>query len=366
MTAASDAASAGAGATSEPGRDAPDAEARHAEGGGSDPQSGTPASDIPDVVTDASGERLARAASIGAGAPVLAFDVGGTDIKSALFDAEGNAVGLRRTPTPDAGDDMPARLVERIGELGDALRAQHPEIVPQAVGFVVPGIVDADAGIAVFSSNLGLRNAPLRALAEERFGLPVAFGHDVGTASWAEHVIGGARDYSDVVVIIIGTGIAGTILVGGQTYTGGGYAGEFGHSPIGEWPCPCGARGCLEAVASAGAIERRYEEATGVEVDGAREVIARAADGDEVAARVWNEALDALTMSIAQTTAVIAPEAVVIGGGLSRAGGALFDELRARLADRLSFHRIPTLVPAELSGNAGILGSALRARRVIA
>ncbi|MFE6735879.1 ROK family protein [Microbacterium sp. NPDC057650] len=324
------------------------------------------AADIPDVVTDASGERLARAASIGAGAPVLAFDVGGTDIKSALFDAEGNAVGLRRTPTPDAGDDMPARLVERIGELGDALRAQHPEIVPQAVGFVVPGIVDAGTGVAVFSSNLGLRNAPLRMLAEQRFGLPVAFDHDVGTASWAEFEMGAARGYADVVAIIIGTGIAGTILVGGELYTGGGYAGEIGHSPIGEWPCPCGARGCLEAVASAGAIERRYEEATGTEVDGAREVIARAAGGDEIAARVWNEALDALTMSIAQITAVIAPEAVVIGGGLSRAGGALFDELRTRLADRLSFHRIPELVPAELSGNAGILGSALRARRVVA
>ncbi len=316
-------------------------------------------------MSDASGEKLARAASIGAGAPVLAFDVGGTDIKSALFDETGAALGLRRTPTPDAGDDMPARLVARIGELGDELRAQHPEVVPRAVGFVVPGIVDAEAGIAVFSSNLGWRNAPLRALAEERFGLPVSFHHDVGTASWAEHVLGGARDYANSVAIIIGTGIAGTLLVDGQPYTAGGYAGEIGHSPLGEWPCPCGARGCLEAIASAGAIARRYTEETGERVDGAKEVIARAAAGDPVADRVWNEALDALTMSIAQLTAVVAPEAVVIGGGLSRAGGALFDELRRRLADRLSFHRLPVLVPAELSGNAGILGSALRARQVV-
>ena len=91
--------------------------------------------------------------------------------------------------------------------------------------------------------------------------------------------------------------------------------------------------------------------------------VARAATGDETAVRIWNEALDALALSIAQLTAVIAPQAVVIGGGLSRAGGALFDELRTRLADRLSFPRIPELVPAELSGNAGILGSALRARQ---
>jgi len=320
-------------------------------------------SGIPEVISDESGERLARAVTIGAGVPVLAFDVGGTDIKSALFDADGTALGLRRTPTPAGGDDSPGRLIDRLAELSDELRAQHPHVVPEAIGLVVPGIVDPERGIGVFSSNLGWRDAPMRDLMAARFGMPVAFDHDVRMASWAEHVLGGARDYANAVVLIIGTGIAGALLVDGRPYTAGGYAGEIGHSPIGEWPCPCGARGCLEAIASAGAISRRYTDATGEVVDGAREVIARAAAGDETAARIWNEALDALTMSIAQLTAVIAPQAVVIGGGLSRAGGALFDELRTRLADRLSFHRIPELVPAELSGNAGILGSALRARQ---
>ncbi|OIU86739.1 sugar kinase [Microbacterium sp. AR7-10] len=302
---------------------------------------------------------------MGAGAPVLAFDVGGTDIKSALFDADGTVLGLRRTPTPPSEDGTPARLIERLGELAAELRAQHPDVVPQAVGLVVPGIVDAESGIGVFSSNLGWHDAPMRDLMAARFGMPVAFDHDVRTASWAEHVLGGARDYANAVVLIIGTGIAGALLVDGRPYTAGGYAGEIGHSPLGEWPCPCGARGCLEAIASAGAISRRYTEATGDPVDGAREVIARAAAGDDTAARIWNEALDALTMSIAQLTAVIAPQAVVIGGGLSRAGSALFDELRTRLADRLSFHRIPALVPAELSGDAGIHGSALRARQAV-
>ncbi|GAA2895918.1 ROK family protein [Microbacterium esteraromaticum] len=320
-------------------------------------------SGIPEVISDESGERLARAVTIGAGVPVLAFDVGGTDIKSALFDADGTALGLRRTPTPAGGDDSPARLIDRLAELSDELRAQHPDVVPEAIGLVVPGIVDPERGIGVFSSNLGWRDAPMRDLMAARFGMPVAFDHDVRMASWAEHVLGGARDYANAVVLIIGTGIAGALLIDGRPYTAGGYAGEIGHSPIGEWPCPCGARGCLEAVASAGAISRRYTDATGEVVDGAREVIARAAAGDETAAGIWNDALDALTMSIAQLTAVIAPQAVVIGGGLSRAGGALFDELRARLSDRLSFHRIPELVPAELSGNAGILGSALRARQ---
>ncbi|MGG1910065.1 ROK family protein, partial [Microbacterium sp. NRRL B-14842] len=126
-------------------------------------------------------------------------------------------------------------------------------------------------------------------------------------ARWAEHELGGARpttrgDPRDR------HRIAGALLVGGHPYTAGGYAGEIGHSPIADGPvCPCGARGCLEAVASAGAIARRYREATGTTPDGAKDVIARAAAGDRVAADIWDSALDALTLSLAQLTAVVAP-----------------------------------------------------------
>ncbi|MCZ0711027.1 ROK family protein [Microbacterium paraoxydans] len=320
---------------------------------------------IPDVARDETGEKLAAVRTLGAGSPVLAFDVGGTDIKSALFDADGRALGLRRTPTPAADGDRTPALLDRLQVLAAQLRDEHPDVTPRAAGLVVPGIVDAAAGIGVFASNMGWRDAPLRALAAERLGLPVAFDHDVRAASWAEHELGGARAYDDAVILVIGTGIAGALLVGGHPYTAGGYAGEIGHSPIADGPvCPCGARGCLEAVASAGAIARRYREATGTTPDGAKDVIARAAAGDRVAADIWDSALDALTLSLAQLTAVVAPEAVVIGGGLSRAGGALFDELRTRLAARLSFHRLPALVPAELSGNAGLIGAALRAREL--
>lgn len=305
------------------------------------------------------------APTLGGGTPVLAFDVGGTDVKSALFDGDGNALGLRRTPTPVASGDRTPLILDHLGRLARELRAEHPDVVPQAAGLVVPGIVDPDAGIGVFASNLGWQNAPLRDLAADRLGIPVAFDHDVRAASWAERMLGGARRYADAVVLVIGTGIAGALLIGGAPYTAGGYAGEIGHSPIADGPlCPCGARGCLEAVASAGAIVRRYRAATGIEPDGAKDVIARAAAGDAVAAEIWDSALDALAMSLAQLTAVVAPEAIVIGGGLSRAGEPFFGQLRRRLADRLSFHRVPVLVPAELSGDAGLLGAALRAREL--
>ncbi|MEV4736756.1 MULTISPECIES: ROK family protein [unclassified Microbacterium] len=317
------------------------------------------------TTSDGARAPLTGAPSLGEGPAVLAFDVGGTDIKSALFAPDGTALDLRRTPTPVVEGDRTAAVIDRLGDLARELTSAHPDVVPRAVGLVVPGIVDADAGLGVFASNLGWRDAPIRDLAAQRLGLPVAFDHDVRAASWAEHRLGGARAYSDSVVLVIGTGIAGALILGGEPYTAGGYAGEIGHSPIAEGPiCPCGARGCLEAVASAGAIVRRYLDATGEVPDGAKDVIARATAGDPIAAEIWTSALDALALSLAQLTAVVAPQAIVIGGGLSRAGGALFDELRARLAERLSFHRIPDLVPAELSGNAGILGAALRAREL--
>ena len=92
------------------------------------------AADIADVVTDVTGERLAVARPLGHGAPVLAFDVGGTDIKSALFDADGTALGLRRTPTPVADGDRTEVLIERLGVLAAELRAEHPDVHLSIVG----------------------------------------------------------------------------------------------------------------------------------------------------------------------------------------------------------------------------------------
>src|SRR5699024_5588734 len=115
------------------------------------------------------------------------------------------------------------------------------------------------------------------------------------------------------------TGIAGGIIVGGRLAVADGYAGEIGHltlDPSGP-QCPCGARGCVEQIASASAIRRRYQERTGREVSGSRRVRELADGGDRDALAVWDEAVDALALTLAQMTAILGPEVVVIGGGLS-------------------------------------------------
>src|SRR5437660_10889959 len=97
----------------------------------------------------------AQQAGIGPGLPVLAFDVGGTDIKAALIDEHGTPLGLRRTPTPLAGRETPRVLAARLAELAEELRRSVPGDEPRAAGLLVPGIVDAERGVGVFAANLG-------------------------------------------------------------------------------------------------------------------------------------------------------------------------------------------------------------------
>ena len=301
---------------------------------------------------------------LGPGEAVLAFDVGGTDTKSAVVDRHGRVLGLRRTPTPRHGDDPAGAVISSLAALARDHLDQFPDARPAAAGLSVPGLVDERAGLGIFASNLGWRDAPLREIAEQELGLPVALRHDVRAASDAEYRLGAARGYSDVVVISIGTGIAGGLVLGGRPYTGGGFAGELGHAlsdPGGE-RCACGSIGCLETISSAGAIARRYTAASGIAVPGAVEVLAAAAAGDLDAVRIWDDALRALSEHLARLVAILAPEAVVIGGGLAQAGPALFEPLGERLDALLSFHRRPALVPARLGDDAGLLGTALAAR----
>lgn len=300
---------------------------------------------------------------LGAGAVVLAFDVGGTDTKSALVDADGRVRGLRRTPTPRSDADPAGIVVASLAELTDRLLGDEPRLTPVAVGLSVPGLVNEATGTGEYSANLGWRDAPLRELAQSALDLPVAFGHDVRAAGYAEYSLGAGRPYRDVAVVAIGTGIATTLVIDGRPYSAGGFAGELGHSlsdPDGD-DCACGAVGCLETISSAGAIARRYTAATGVPVTGAKAVLAAAAT-DPVASAIWGAAVEALAQQLARLVALVAPQAVVIGGGLAEAGPALFDPLGIRLDALLSFHRRPVLLRAELGEDAGLLGTALAAR----
>lgn len=228
----------------------------------------------------------------------------------------------------------------------------------------MPGVVDDERGIGVFSENLYWRDVPFAREFTAILGVPTRIMHDVRAAGLAEYTLGAGSDYRDVMVLTIGTGIAGAIFVDGIGYAGGGYAGEVGHSVVdpGGPECVCGGRGCLEAIASAGAIARRYQEATGRQVDGARGVLAAARAGDHAAIAVRDHAVDALAAGIAQVSAILAPEAILVAGGLSQAGEELLGPVREGVERKLTFHRRPVIEQARIGAHAGLVGAALLTR----
>lgn len=291
------------------------------------------------------------------GAHVVAVDVGGTFMKGAVVDRAGQIVRVDRAPT-----NVEHGVEAIVGGLGDLVEKLAADSDVAGVGIVVPGLVDDAAGMAIYASNLGWRDLPLRDRIQERTGLPVALSHDVRTGGLAEKLIGAARGVEDFLFLPIGTGIAGAVVLHGEAYAGpNASGGEIGHTPVavpGE-PCACGQYGCLETYASAAAIARRYRTASGREVEGAQDVLARSRDGDEVATRVWNEAISALATSLATYTMLLDPTLIVIGGGLSAAGDALLQPLQQELAGRLAFRSPPPMVPAALGDAAGTLGAAI-------
>lgn len=308
-----------------------------------------------------------------ADSPVLSFDVGGTDIKAGLVDARGTVLGMRRVPTPLDPARPGEAVLDRIAELKAELAAEFPEAPAKAAGIIVPGIVDSVAGVGIYSANLGWRNFPFTAEAEKRLGIPVAFDHDVRSAAAVEHSFGGSKEFSEVVVMVVGTGIAAAVFSGGKAVTAGGFAGELGHAQVPDpdsGPGGMGSTGStsstiLEAVGSAGGIAKRYHRASGNRVNGARGVLLRASVGDPIAARVWSDAVDALAFTICQCVNIIGTEAVVIGGGLAEAGDELLEPLRKRVDGILDFQRRPQLMRAQLGQDAGLLGAALNARALL-
>ncbi|MET1052348.1 MAG: ROK family protein [Mycetocola sp.] len=304
------------------------------------------------------------ASILGEGPAVLAFDVGGTDTKAGLIDEHGVLREVVRVPTPYSTDGSGNAVIAQLTVLAQGFAERFPDVRPQAAGLIVPGLVDDEAGVGRYAENLGWRDVPFRDQTGSALGIPVAFTHDVRAAGTAEYRLGAAGSYQNVLVVVIGTGIASAIFIDGAPYSANGYAGEIGHAVIqpGGNPCACGGNGCLESVGSAGAITRLYNRDASAPVSGAREVLDLARAGDARAASVWNDATDALGLALAQSVALLAPEAIVLGGGLAQAGAALFEPVEARMNSLLTFHRRPVLLPASVGENAGLVGAAIGAR----
>jgi glucokinase len=298
---------------------------------------------------------------------VIGVDVGGTTIKAASLDVAGLEYGRSERPTPrHLGPDA---VVDSAIQVIVELRAQLPENARlRGAGLVVPGIVDAQKGIAVYAANLGWRELPLRQIVAKAIDLPVVLDHDVRAAGLAELVLGAARGLQEVLFVALGTGIAAAVITRGAISAGAtGRAGELGHLPVfpaGE-RCACGQRGCTETYASAAALSRRYSAVSGMDSVPAKEVISRAAAGDSVAAEVFNDAVIALGRALVNCTLLLDPELILIGGGLAAAGAALLEPLTREVRAGLTWRPAPMISTGKFGGDAGSRGAGILAWRAV-
>jgi glucokinase len=307
---------------------------------------------------------------------VIALDVGGTGMKAALAGPRGELLyRARRATGRERGPDA---VVAGILDFAAELRAygtRHFGEPAAAAGVAVPGIIDEEHGIAVYAANIGWRDVALRELlAAQLGGVPVALGHDVRTGGLAEGRMGAGRGVDRFLFVALGTGIAGAIGVDGRVEAGAhGLAGEIGHIVVrpGGLPCPCGQRGCLERYASAAAVSEAWAEACGAP-DAPDALDTDAADcakavesGDPRARQVWQRAMDALADGLVTALTLLDPRTLIIGGGLAEAGETLFTPLRDAVRQRVTFQKVPSIVPAALGDTAGCLGAGLLARDLL-
>lgn len=286
-------------------------------------------------------------------------------MKAALIGPDGAL--LHQTRRATGRERGPDAVVEEILGFAADLRAHgiaHLGENAAAAGVSVPGIVDAERGLAVYAADLGWHDVPLRDLLAERLGLPVALGHDVRTGGLAEGRIGAGQGADRFFFVALGTGIAGAIGVDGRVEAGAhGFAGEIGHIVVrpGGTPCPCGQLGCLERYASAAAVSEAWAAASGTPGADAADCAEAVRSGDPRAHRVWQHAVDALADGLVTALTLLDPRTLIIGGGLAEAGDTLFTALRAAVQERITFQKLPVIAPAALGDTAGCLGAGLLA-----
>jgi glucokinase len=244
------------------------------------------------------------------------------------------------------------------------------------VGIGSPGPLDRERGLVIFTPNLGWRDFPLRDRVQDGVKLTATLDNDANCATIGEWWIGAAKGARHVVGLTLGTGIGGGLILDGKLYHGASdVAGELGHSSIDSTGrrCGCGNYGCLEAYASGPAIADRAREALAggeasimpslVENDlsqltAASEYEAARRD-DELALHVVRETARFLGTGIANLLNIFNPEVVVLAGGVTQAGDALFDPLRAEVRRRAFKPAVDAcrIVPGSLEGNAGVVGA---------
>lgn len=334
---------------------------------------------------------LAPTESTSSNVPIFAgIDVGGTSIKLALVNDQGELLATSHFPTEDERGVPDA--VQRMRSGLEAL-CQNYQIgfdAIRAVGLGTPGTMDIPRGLILEPPNLpGWKHFPiLDALREACDQKPVVFANDAGAAAYGEFWVGSGREHDSIVMFTLGTGVGGGIIVGGESIDGGhSHGSECGHVIIESGPqarpCPCGQPGHLEAYASATAVVARASEKLRAGMPSslngrlqkgesltALMVSEEANKNDDFCLELIDETAHYLALGIVSVVNVIDPECVILGGAMNFGGpqSSLGQRFLEGVTDSFRKHTFPVLAAntqisfASLGGDAGFIGAAGMAR----
>lgn len=282
---------------------------------------------------------------------VIGIDLGGSAIKIGRFDRQGTCLQSATVPTP-----QPPTPEAVLAALVEAIALVDPQGESQGIGIGTPGPADATGRIARVAINLGWRDVPLADWLEAKTGKPTILANDANCAGLGEYWLGAGKQFRDVLVLTLGTGVGGAVILDGKLFTGRhGTGGELGLITLNpEGPsCNSGNRGSLEQYTSVPAIRRR----TGLEPD---ELGRRAAAGDPEAIAFWQQYGRDLGAGLASLVYMLTPEAILIGGGVSASAEFFFPAVQNELEQRVlpSSREDLHLLRAELGNQAGMVGAA--------
>lgn len=309
----------------------------------------------------------------------VGIDLGGTKMLITLAGRDGAIIAQRQYLTrAEGGTGGPGEILLRMHQyVLELLASAGAEISKlDKIALCVAGFYEHTSGNMLSSPNLpGWDNFPIKQELRNLFKLPVVVENDAAAAAYGEYLFGAGRGKRNMVMITLGTGIGGGLILEGELYRGGGFAGEIGHIPVlpGGPLCGCGRRGCLEALSSGTAVAREgrrilqqgrergailRQVAGDVDNVQAEDVFKAAAKGDEDAASVVGRAAYYLGLGLAAVVNVLNPELIVAGGGMAGAGDSFLKPVGGYLFQFAvePSAKMVSLVPAMLGEEAGIRG----------
>ncbi len=286
---------------------------------------------------------------------ILCFDIGGTLIKSAIYDESIGLVNFQEHEYELAGRDGILKVIDDYALVCDF----------DGIGISTAGLVDSEKGIIMFCGDSipNYTGTRLKDILEEKYKKPVCVANDVNSAALGESYFGAAKEYKDFICLTYGTGVGGAIVINKQIYTGkNGVAAEIGHiaTHLNGVRCACGLKGCYNHYASTTNLVNMCKELDSTIANG-RDVFAEFEKGNIRIKEIIDSWIDEIVYGLVIVVHIFDPAALILGGGIM-SQAYIIDEVNKKLKNSvLECYKNVTILPAKLGNKAGLMGAAQNA-----